>query len=153
MGDAVILLLLGGAVLLAVLAKTFSFLQRKLSPVVEVWEGDIIATIIRFETNPRSEQKIVPQSADVIIRRRADGTEHVSFVGGVESLPASIQQQVFASGAFVTGAQPSFALPPEDQYEAMSFATSGGYRFALPRPISVQVEENERGTLQWSTLN
>ncbi|WP_192497054.1 hypothetical protein [Gulosibacter chungangensis] len=152
MGDAVILLVLSGAVLLAVVAKTFRTLQRKLTSVTEVWEGDIIAAIIRFEQGPRPGNPALPQSADVIIRRRSDHTEHASFVGGVESLPASIQRQVFPTGAFVAGSQPSFALPPEDQYEAMSFATSGGFRFALPHPIAVQVEENERGDLQWSTL-
>lgn len=152
MGEAVILMVLGGAVILAVAVKGFSFLQRKVSPVVDVWEGDIVAAIIRFEQSGRSADAVAPQSADVVIRRRADYTEHISFVGGVQSLPSPVMQQVFASSALVNGHQPNFSLPAEDQYEAAMEAQNGGYRFSLPYPVAVQVEENERGHLQWTTL-
>lgn len=93
-----------------------------------MWEGDIDAALIRYEQNPRLRGNPTPQSADVIIRRRADRTEHTCFLGGTESLPWSVRQQVYTSATIINEHRPNFAVPSEEKQQAFEYAKNGGYR-------------------------
>ncbi|MDJ1370532.1 hypothetical protein [Gulosibacter molinativorax] len=152
MGDAVMLVVLGGAVLIAVVVKGFSALQRKLAPVTEVWEGDIVAAVIRFEQDPRKPGSVTPQSADVVIRRRSDGIEQSSFVGGVESLPESVREQVAVAVRTNAAGQSDSPRSETLRFDAAMFAGHGGVRVNIPTRVAVQVEEDDRGALHWTPL-
>ncbi|MGO1543960.1 MAG: hypothetical protein ACTHXA_06430 [Gulosibacter sp.] len=152
MGDAVMWIVLGLVLAVVLVWKGASVLWQKLSTEKVSWPGDIVAAIVTYAQNPELGGDLTPQSAELVIRRRQDGLELRSFVGGAESLPYSVKRQVFAAGLVLKDHRATGVGEQEDGPHFRSVA-GGGYRYNLDTWVPVHVEENSRGGLNWTPLD
>lgn len=67
-------------------------------------------------------------------------------------MPSRLQRMVFGNGFVIDVINPRLQLTTaeEERREAMRQAREpGGYRFELPDPFAIRVDETADGTLRW----
>ena len=147
--DVGMIVFIGIVALAALLALGRRFLLPVLRPAVRTWDGEILAVIVHYARNPRLRGDDSPLSAAPVIRERAGGGERMADNRVVDALPSVVLRQLFGSTIYDT-LNPRFNLPTgELRRQAAQAAKSGGFRFDLPEPVRVAVEETADGDLRW----